>query len=356
MKKGFRSGSGRNSKRSEKPSNKGGNKGPSSGPTKSAQDSRDSRSGGPNSNKKSGPSDAKTFGSKSSRGTIKNARSLADVIGGKAPSGPSKIGRGAPSREDSRSGSGDRFGGGARGDMPTNRRGAPTSDRSQNRFDRDTPNAPTSKEPTSKKLTYIMSFNEQQGEVKPATPPARPAAGVRHSEKVEVNVGRPQNQDFKWPKGRVEKPAAKPEADSRSTGKKGARRVQGMVKRHPDGFGFLICDELDTPDVYISRQSMNGIMTNDRVEVELYSPRSQSKGKEDRLSGEVVKILKRSNSRVVGKYLPVDAKYGVLMDDGKGWGADLRIAAGDSMDAKDGEMVAVEILQYPDHDHEFTGR
>ncbi|MEK7355255.1 MAG: ribonuclease R, partial [Bdellovibrionota bacterium] len=151
--------------------------------------------------------------------------------------------------------------------------------------------------------------------------------------------------------------AAPAQEEKRGTGRRpGAIVVTGIVKRHPDGFGFLIADQPDTPDIYISRQSMTGIMTNDRVEAEIFKPRSFRGGKEDRLSGEVTKVLARSNTRVVGKFLPVDQKYGVLLDDNRGWGADLRIATKDSMDAKEGEMVAVEITQYPDHKQEFTGR
>lgn len=96
-------------------------------------------------------------------------------------------------------------------------------------------------------------------------------------------------------------------------------------------------------------------MTNDRVEVEVYRPNRGSKD-EDRFSGDIVRIVSRANKRVVGKYLPVDRTYGVIQDDGRGWGADLRIPAKDSMDAREGELVAVEIVRYPDHDQEFTGR
>jgi hypothetical protein len=131
----------------------------------------------------------------------------------------------------------------------------------------------------------------------------------------------------------------------------GAPRLEGTIKRHPDGFGFLICDEKSHPDVYISRQYMTGIMTNDRVEAEIYQARD-----EDRFFGEITKVIKRSNSVVVGRYLPVDLLYGVVQDDGRGWGMDLRIAAEDSLGAKDGDLVAVEIKQYPMKDREFSGR
>ena len=204
-------------------------------------------------------------------------------------------------------------------------------------------------------------FAPKPGIKSPSRPPAK--SPEKFSDKqAAAPAPRPaaNRGEFSWPQNRVQ-PAeeAKPETvEKRGTGRArpGATRVTGFVKRHPDGFGFLIADQPDTPDIYISRQSMTGIMTNDRVEVDLYQPRSFQRGKEDRLSGDIVGVIRRANTRVVGKYLPVDQLYGVLLDENRGWGADLRIAAKDSMDAKEGEMVAVEIMQYPDDEHEFTGR
>jgi len=118
----------------------------------------------------------------------------------------------------------------------------------------------------------------------------------------------------------------------------------------------LIPDDSSKPDVYISRQSMTGVMTNDRVEVAVYKPKSSSRERDDRLAGEVVRVLHRANKRVVGKYLPVDQRYGILQDDNRGWGTDLRIAAPDSMNAKEGDLVVVEVTQFPDDHHEFLGK
>lgn len=177
----------------------------------------------------------------------------------------------------------------------------------------------------------------------------------RERSKREPERARKSGPDS-WPQDRVKPTLGTSDVRRGRAGRPGAATVSGLIKRHPDGFGFLIPDQADTPDVYVARQSMTGIMTNDRVEVELYRPRSGGKNKEERLSGEIVKVLSRANTRVVGRYLPVDKKYGMLQDENRGWGADLRIAASDSMNAKEGELVAVEITQYPDDEHEFTGK
>ncbi len=126
--------------------------------------------------------------------------------------------------------------------------------------------------------------------------------------------------------------------------------VQGIVKRHPDGFGFLIPDLADHPDVYIPKHSMKGVMSLDRVMAEV----EPEKGS-DRFRGEVMKVLSRSTKTVVGKFAHLNEKYGIVKDVSMGWGEDLKIKWADSLGAKPGEMVTAEIISYPDQD-EFRGR
>lgn len=134
--------------------------------------------------------------------------------------------------------------------------------------------------------------------------------------------------------------------------------VIGTVKRHPDGFGFLIPEDASLPDIYVSRQYMAGVMTNDRVEAEVFRARPMDRGSSsaDRLFGEVKRIISRAHSRIVGRFLPVDRRYGVIQDDGRGWGMDLRIATEDSNGAEEGDWVAVEIIDYASNDRPLSGR
>ncbi len=351
MKRGSHKGSkGRDSKKSQKSdfkSNDRTSEGPSERGKSRSNDRSNSRNEGSN---KPGKRKGKD---------IKNARSLSDVLGGGR--GGKSVGR----------------------DMNRGSSQAPNRDsfgRDSRERDAEAPNR--SKGETSKKLTYIRNFTppEERGlantrgdsrpdgarppvrvEVETKAPTSRPSSG-------EQAPSRPTEQrESTWPKGRMARSpnretGSEPQRGSSGRGDRSEKHpransqiVTGLIKRHPDGFGFLIVDDPETPDVYVARQSMVGIMTNDRVEVELYKPRS-GKGKEERLSGEITRVLSRANKTVVGRYLPVDKKYGVLQDENKGWGTDLRIAAIDSMDAKEGQLVAVEITQYPDDEHEFTGR
>lgn len=126
--------------------------------------------------------------------------------------------------------------------------------------------------------------------------------------------------------------------------------VQGIVKRHPDGFGFLIPEKSDHPDVYIPKHSMKGIMSLDKVMAEV----EPEKGS-DRFRGEIMRVISRATKKVIGKFAHMNEKYGVVKDESMGWGEDLKIKWADSMGAKPGQMVTAEIISYPDQD-EFRGK
>lgn len=128
------------------------------------------------------------------------------------------------------------------------------------------------------------------------------------------------------------------------------RKQQGVVKRHPDGFGFFIPDDPNQPDVYISRRSMAGVMSNDRVEAQVFpEPGGQ------RFRGEILAIVRRSVQRIMGQYEDVGAGRGLLRDKSGAWGEDLIVETG-SLQAKDKELVAVQITSYPGDSNGFRGK
>ena len=130
-----------------------------------------------------------------------------------------------------------------------------------------------------------------------------------------------------------------------------ANTLEGQIKRHPDGFGFFIPDNSEHPDVYIPKHSMEGVMTQDRVLITVEKERGGP-----RFRGEIVKILSRGAKQIVGVFTKINEQYGVIKDEGKGWGEDLRIKLEDSMQAKNGELVAATITQFPEEDKKFSGR
>ncbi|MBL7670727.1 MAG: ribonuclease R [Bdellovibrionaceae bacterium] len=127
--------------------------------------------------------------------------------------------------------------------------------------------------------------------------------------------------------------------------------IQGLVKRHPDGFGFLIPEQMDHPDVFIPRHSMTGVMTNDRVMAEVEA----EKGGE-RFRGEVVRIISRGTTQVVGQFQRLNDKWGIIKDESLSWGQDLRVKMEDSLGATAGQLVAAQILTYPEESGSFVGK
>lgn len=126
--------------------------------------------------------------------------------------------------------------------------------------------------------------------------------------------------------------------------------LQGRIKRHPDGFGFFIPEQSEHPDVYIPKQSMSGAMTNDQVMIEVFPERGS-----DRFRGDIIKILKRGTTSVVGA-IQLNGPNATLRDEGKGWGEDLKLDTRGLMNAKKGELVSVEITSYPGEANGFRGR
>ena len=126
--------------------------------------------------------------------------------------------------------------------------------------------------------------------------------------------------------------------------------LEGLIKRHPDGFGFFIPEDKEHPDVYIPRHSMTGVMTGDKVTIEVFP---EAGG--ERFRGEIVRINSRGTKQVVGLY-SIDGSYGMIRDEAKAWGHDLKIKPEDSMKAEAGQMVCVEITSYPEDKAGFRGQ
>ncbi len=126
--------------------------------------------------------------------------------------------------------------------------------------------------------------------------------------------------------------------------------LEGMIKRHPDGFGFFIPDDREHPDVYVPRQSMEAAMTGDRVSIQVFPERGGQ-----RFRGEIQKVISRGTKTVVGTFHQLNTNTGIIRDDGKGWGEDLSIAIKDSMNAKNNELVSAEILTFPGSREGFVG-
>lgn len=127
--------------------------------------------------------------------------------------------------------------------------------------------------------------------------------------------------------------------------------LQGLVKRHPDGFGFFIPDDKDQVDVYIPKKWMSGIMSNDVVTIKAIPEPGGN-----RFRGEILEVVKRSTVRVAGQYFAMTPDKGMLHDKSFAWGSDLIVDNPERVTVNAGDWVAVQITDYPDSAKGFRGR
>ncbi len=113
-------------------------------------------------------------------------------------------------------------------------------------------------------------------------------------------------------------------------------------------FGFGICENGE--DIYIESKYSNTAMSNDDILVKIIKQKSNNKSAE----GQVIKILKRNTSKVVGRFIknsnfgfvePIDNKI-----------KDIYIPKKYAMNIKDGIMVEVEILKYSNGKSKAEGK
>lgn len=125
----------------------------------------------------------------------------------------------------------------------------------------------------------------------------------------------------------------------------------GKLQGHAKGYGFLIQDSSLLPDIFIPAENMNGAMNNDRVIARI--TREAVEGK--RVEGEIIRILKRANTRIVGT-LEKSESFGFVVPDDKRIYQDIFIAKADLNGAKNGHKVVVEIEKWPESRRNPEGR
>ncbi len=126
--------------------------------------------------------------------------------------------------------------------------------------------------------------------------------------------------------------------------------VTGRLQGSERGFGFVIPDE-GMNDVFIPADSLNGAMHNDRVIARVN--KSVAGGK--RAEGEILKILKRANNRVVGTF--ENSRYfGFVVPDEKKICGDVFIPKDEFNNAKSGQKVIAEIVKWPEKRRNAEGK
>ena len=126
--------------------------------------------------------------------------------------------------------------------------------------------------------------------------------------------------------------------------------VVGRLQGNERGYGFLIPDDETASDVFISADNMAGAMHNDRVVA-----RVTVKAGDRRAEGEIVRILKRAVTKVVGTF--EDSRYfGIVVPDDRRITGDIFIPKDETKGAKPGYKVVAEIVKWPEKRRNAEGR
>ena len=116
--------------------------------------------------------------------------------------------------------------------------------------------------------------------------------------------------------------------------------IRGRVEGHPDGYGFLIPDEGDQ-DVFLGPRQMRDVLHGDRAMV-----RISGVDRRGRPEGQIVEVLERGNSRIVGRVIE---EHGVLIvaAENKRIARDILLAPGGRKKVRSGDVVVVELVEQP---------
>ncbi|OMF25641.1 ribonuclease R [Paenibacillus sp. FSL H8-0548] len=119
--------------------------------------------------------------------------------------------------------------------------------------------------------------------------------------------------------------------------------IRGKLQSHAKGFGFLIPDDKNHGDVYLHANDLKSAMNGDIILVRITS-RSEHGG---RMEGEVVRVVERAVTQIVGTFEDHDV-YAFVVPDDKRINRDIFIPKGGYQGAVSGQKVVVNIVSYPE--------
>lgn len=125
--------------------------------------------------------------------------------------------------------------------------------------------------------------------------------------------------------------------------------VRGRIIGHPDGFGFVVPEESGL-DLFLSPKEMRVALHGDRVLARIV-------GEDDRgrREGAIVEVLERARRTIVGRYVTSN-HVGFVVPHDRRVSQDVLIARGDELDAREGQIVVSEIIEWPTRRSQPVGR
>lgn len=129
--------------------------------------------------------------------------------------------------------------------------------------------------------------------------------------------------------------------------------VTGKVRRHRDGFGFLIApaggdDDEPMDDLFLSVREMRDVFDGDTVRAAVVA------GRYGKTAGQLLEIVERGRATITGSFRRQGA-FDVVFPDPGIWDGEVELEAG-AVEPRPGEIVEVEMLRYPQGRKPAVGR
>ncbi|MBE0451132.1 MAG: ribonuclease R, partial [Clostridia bacterium] len=117
----------------------------------------------------------------------------------------------------------------------------------------------------------------------------------------------------------------------------------GKIQIAVRGFGFVIIENAEMKDVFVPASALMGAMNGDKVMVKL----NKVGGENQKSEGEVIKIVLRANSRLVGTY-EESKNFGFVVPDDQKIRKDIFVSRNNTLGAKQGDKVVLEVTKWPE--------
>ncbi len=129
-----------------------------------------------------------------------------------------------------------------------------------------------------------------------------------------------------------------------------ANMTVGIIQINERGFGF-VTSEKEEKDIFIPQEYLNGAMNQDKVLVKIKKTSSEGK----RAEGEIINILNRANTKLIGTF--EKSKYfGFVVADDKRITGDIFVPKSEFNGATTGSKVIVEIIRWPEKRRNAEGK
>ncbi len=126
--------------------------------------------------------------------------------------------------------------------------------------------------------------------------------------------------------------------------------LNGRYIAKEKGFGFISISE-DEDDLYVSKENTLNAMNNDIVLAKIIEEKKEDK----RAEAQIVKIVKRANNRIIGRF-ESSRNFGFVVPDDNKITKDIFIPKKHINNAKNGDKVIVEIIKWSEDDKKSEGR